>query len=72
MHDESQSRQEWSASVCSMVAAELRRGASRGILTTEEARQVTNRFLVLLDQALDLPSFRVNTGSADPWDAAAR
>ena len=55
-----------------MVAAEFRRGASRGILTAEEAHQLTTRFLVLLDQALDLPSVRVNTGSANPWDAAAR
>lgn len=72
MHEESQSREEWSTSVCSLVAAELRRGASRGILTEEEAHQLTSRFLVLLDQALDLPSFRVNPGPANPWGAAAR
>jgi hypothetical protein len=68
MLDEVETREEWSASVCSMVASELLHGTKLGILTPSEAQQLTTRFLVLLDQALDLPSLRASMPSLNPWD----
>jgi hypothetical protein len=63
-----ETREEWSASVCSMVASELLHGMKLGVLTPPEAEQLTTRFLVLLEQALDLPSLRTAMTSLNPWD----
>lgn len=68
MHDEVETREEWSAGVCSMVTSELLSGTQRGMLTAAEAQQLSTRFLVLLDQALDLPSLSVSMKSLNPWD----
>jgi hypothetical protein len=63
-----ETREDWSASVCSLVANELLRGTRRGMLTDFEAQQLTSRFLVLLDQTLDLPSLRTTMPNLNPWD----
>ncbi|WP_028938608.1 hypothetical protein [Pseudonocardia spinosispora] len=68
MRDEVETREEWSAGVCSMVTSELLSGTQRGMLTAAEAHQLSTRFLVLLDQALDLPSLRASMQSLNPWD----
>lgn len=54
MPDETQAREEWSATVHSLLVRELRRAEALGVLTAAEANQLAARFLVLLDQALDL------------------
>jgi hypothetical protein len=72
MFDEAETREEWSASICSLVANELLRGTKLGMLTPAEAQQLTTRFLVLLDQALDLPSLGAGTPTLNPWDCVAR
>ncbi|WP_028926407.1 hypothetical protein [Pseudonocardia acaciae] len=71
MLDEAQTREEWSARFHSLLADELHRGARRGLLTVAEAEQLAARFLVLLDQALDLPSVRRYAPGRDPADATA-
>jgi hypothetical protein len=71
MHDESQTREEWTAGFFLLVAAELRRGARNGALTPAEANQLTGRFLVLLEQALDLPSDRLGAAIRHPWGRSA-
>jgi hypothetical protein len=68
MLSEAETREEWSASVCSMVASELLHGMKLGMLTPSEAQQLTTRFLVLLEQALDLPSPPTGMPSLNPWD----
>jgi hypothetical protein len=68
MLDEAQTREEWSAGVCSLMASELQQGIMRGLLTAAEAHQLSARFLVLLEQALDLPSLRAGTVTPNPWD----
>lgn len=51
-----------------MVTSELLSGTRRGMLTAAEAQQLSTRFLLLLDQALDLPSLRASTHTLNPWD----
>lgn len=68
MLDEVDTREEWSANVCSMLASELLHGTKLGVLTASEAQQLTTRFLLLLEQALDLPSLRTGMSSLNPWD----
>ncbi|MDT7605882.1 MAG: hypothetical protein QOG96_385 [Pseudonocardiales bacterium] len=71
MLDKTQTREEWSTSFCSLVASELQQGTHRGLLTSAEAHQLTTRFLILLEQALDLPSLRPGTATPKPWQWAA-
>jgi hypothetical protein len=68
MLDEAQTREEWSAGFCSLMASELQQGIMRGLLTAAEAHQLTARFLVLVEQALDLPSLRPGTAISNPWE----
>jgi hypothetical protein len=72
MRDEVETREEWSARVYALVTNELLRGTKRGMLTAAEAQQLATRFLVLLDQALDLPSLRTHTPVLNPWHGVAR
>lgn len=71
MFEELQTREEWSAGICSLVTEELHRGANRGLLTRAEAHQLASRFLILIDQALDLPSIRLSGpfGGQPDWVA---
>lgn len=71
MLDEKVTREEWSASVCSMVTSELLAGAKQGLLTASEAQQLTTRFLILLEQALDLPALRTGIAAMNPWDCVS-
>jgi hypothetical protein len=66
--NDGQTREEWSASICSLVASELAQGTRLGVLTASEASQLTTRFLLLLEQALDLPSLRPHLSSLNPWE----
>jgi hypothetical protein len=70
--DEMVTQEEWSAGVCSLVASELLRGAELGLLTPSEAHQLTTRFLVLLEQALDLPALSAGLAALNPWTSARR
>lgn len=60
MFDDAQTREEWSAGFHSLLSTELERAVTRGLLTMAEADQLAARFLVLLDQALDLSLPRVH------------
>jgi hypothetical protein len=71
MAEQTETREEWSAGIFSLVAAELLRGTKHGVITAAEAQQLTTRFLVLLDQALDLPALR-GSRSLNPWECLAR
>ena len=71
MLDKAQTLEEWSAGFCSLMASELQQGTSRGLLTTAEAHQLTTRFLILLEQALDLPALRPGVTSHNPWECTA-
>jgi hypothetical protein len=65
--DEAQTREEWSTGFHSLLATELWRAAAGGLLTTAEADQLAARFLILLDQALDLSSPRAHATAGIPW-----
>lgn len=67
MFDEAQAREEWSTGFHSLLGSELRRAAARGLLTTAEADQLAARFLILLDQALDLSSPRAHAPVGISW-----
>lgn len=66
MVEEAQTREEWSEGFHSLLSTELQRAAARGLLTTAEADQLAARFLVLLDQALDLSSPRAHAARRTP------
>ena len=68
MLSEVETQEEWSASVCSMVASELLHGAKLGVLTPSEAEQLATRFVILLEQTLDLPSLRTSMAALNPWN----
>jgi len=67
MLEKAQTREEWSAGICSLVTSELQQGTRRGLLTSAEAHQLGTRFLILLEQALDLPSVRAGNTPPNPW-----
>jgi hypothetical protein len=64
--DEEQTREEWSAGFHTLLSTELQRAVSRGLLTVGEADQLAARFLVLLDQALDLSLPRAHVPAGTP------
>lgn len=70
--DEMVTQEEWSTGVCALVASELLRGAELGLLTSSEAHQLTSRFLVLLEQTLDLPALSTGLAALNPWASARR
>jgi hypothetical protein len=72
MLDDAETREEWSVNVCSMLASELLHGTRLGILTAPEAQQLAARFVVLLDQALDVPAIRASVRALNPWESASQ
>lgn len=54
-----------------MLTSELLAGAKQGLLTASEAQQLTSRFLILLEQALDLPTLHTGMVAMNPWDCAS-
>jgi hypothetical protein len=65
--DDAQTREEWSAGFHSLLSTELQQAVTRGLLTIAEAEQLAARFLVLIDQALDLSLPRAHGSAGKPW-----
>jgi hypothetical protein len=65
--DDAQTREEWSAGFHSLLSTELQHAVTQGLLTIAEADQLAARFLVLLDQALDLSLPHANGSAGKAW-----